>query len=186
MTEMNPVSRFFVNLSAARRSRRAYEWVHDNVTIPSGVSCLELGSGNGYFAARFVEGFRPAQYVATDLDPHQVAAAADTMRKRFGGALPTSLVLREADMLHLVFPDSSFDVVFAFVSIHHASPNHFEFGPVPQALAEIDRVLRPRGLVVYQEILHKEPIRQWLADHRYTLERIYRSWRIESVVARKG
>lgn len=186
MTEMNPVSRFFVNLSAARRSSRTYDWVRRNAAIPAGATCLELGCGNGYFAARFVEGFRPSQYLATDLDPHQVAAAQATLRKRFGGDPPPVLTVREADMLHLPFADASFDAVLAFVAIHHASPDHFDFSPVPQALSEIDRTLRARGLLVYQEILHKDAIRDWLTRRGYTMERIQRRWRIESAVARKA
>jgi SAM-dependent methyltransferase len=186
MTEMNPVSRFFVNLSAARRSSRAYDWVRKNAAIPAAATCLELGCGNAYFATRFVAGFHPKLYVATDFDPHQLTAAEATVRKRFGDSPPSSLLLRQADMLHLPFENGSFDVVLAFVAIHHASPNHFDFTPIPQALAEIDRALRPRGLLVYQEILHKEAIRGWLADHAYSLDQIHRGWRIESVVARKS
>lgn len=186
MTEMNPISRFFVNLSASRRSARAYDWVRKDVPIPAGAVCLELGSGTAAFAARFVDGFRPAQYVATDLDPHQVEAARAALAKRFGGRPPPELTVREADMLHLPFADVSFDVVLAFVAIHHASPNHFDFGPIPQALTEIDRVLRARGLLVYREILHKDAIRRWLGDHGYAVERLRRSWRVESVAARKS
>ena len=185
MTEMNPVSRFFVNQSATWRSRRTYGWVRTDVVVPESVTCLEIGSGSGEFAARFVRGFRPFRYVATDVDPHQLEVAKATIRKRLQSELPPSLVLREADMLHLPFDPRSFDLIFAFVAIHHASPDHHDFGSVPQALSEIDRVLRPGGQIVYQEFLHKAAIRDWLHRHQYEILRLHARWRLESVVARK-
>jgi len=185
MAEMNPVSRFFVNRSATWRSRRTYGWVRAEVSVPEAATCLEIGSGSGEFAARFVQGFRPVRYVATDVDPHQLEVATATIRKRLRSELPSSLVLREADMLHLPFDPLSFDLVFAFVAIHHAGPNHHDFGPVPQALSEIDRVLRPGGQLVYQEFLHKAAIRDWLHRYQYVVLRVQGKWRLESVVARK-
>jgi ubiquinone/menaquinone biosynthesis C-methylase UbiE len=115
-------------------------------------------------AARLVDGFRPARYIATDLDPHQLEAARQTLAKRYPGGLPPALELRVANMLDLPFPDASFDAVFAFVAIHHASPKHRDFANVPRALAEINRVLKPKGSLVYEEIEHKERIRRWLME----------------------
>ena len=186
MPEMNSVSRFFVNVSSSRRTARFYKWIRKETPIPRAARCLEIGCGNGSLAIRFVEGFRPAEYVATDFDPRQVEAARHTVEKRYSTKSPPELVLRTADMLHLPDDASSFDVVLAFVAIHHASPSHHDFSRIPQALAEIDRVLCPGGLLVYAEILHHEPIRQWLTDHGFTIDRIRRRWRIESVVARKS
>jgi ubiquinone/menaquinone biosynthesis C-methylase UbiE len=57
---------------------------------------------------------------------------------------------------------------------------------VPHALAEIDRVLRPRGILAYEEILHKDGIRSWLAAHGYVLSGIEQGWKREAVVARKA
>jgi len=88
-------------------------------------------------------------------------------------------------MLHLPFADASFDAVFAFVAIHHASPSHHDFTNVPHALAEIDRVLRPRGILAYEEIEHKEGIRSWLIEHGYVLAGIERGWKREAAVAER-
>ena len=88
-------------------------------------------------------------------------------------------------MLALPFPDASFDAVFAFVAIHHASPKHRDFTNVPRALSEIDRVLKSMGSLVYEEIEHKEKIRQWLLDHGYVLSGVQRNWKRESVLAQK-
>ncbi|MFZ3355372.1 MAG: class I SAM-dependent methyltransferase [Thermoplasmata archaeon] len=186
MPEMNAFSRFFVNLSARRRANRSYARMRTDAPIPPSAVCLEIGCGSGELAARFVEGFRPAQYVATDLDPRQLELAQRTLQRRFPSGSPSALVFREADVLHLPFADVSYDVVLALVTIHHASPSHHDFSRVPQALSEIDRVLRPGGLLIYEEFLHLEPIRQWLTDHGYTLVHVRRRWRLETVVARKS
>jgi ubiquinone/menaquinone biosynthesis C-methylase UbiE len=182
---MNPIARFFVNRSSARRTARFYDWVRKEVSLPSNARCLEVGCGNGSLAIRMVEGFHPAEYVATDFDPRQLEQARRVVGKRYPGGPPTALVLRTADMVSLTDPSSSYDVVLAFVAIHHASPSHLDFSRVPQALAEFDRVLRPGGCLVYAELLHREPIRQWLTQHGFTIERFQSRWRLEYVVARK-
>lgn len=185
MAEMNSISRFFVNRSAARRSAKRYRWIRENVAIPKGAACLEIGCGNGAFATRFVEGFRPERYVATDLDPRQLKEATQELKKRFPNGLPANLELRPADMLHLPFPDASFTVVLTFVALHHAGPTHTDFTNVADALSEIDRVLRPGGLLIYSELFHKDLIRKWLAGHRYSIAAVQVRWRLESVAVRK-
>jgi len=185
MPEMNRLARFFVNRSAARRGERRYRWIRTAASVPAEAECLEIGCGNGALAARFVDGLRPARYVASDLDARQLEEARRTLERKFPDGPPPALELRAADMTRLPFPDASFDVVLAFVAIHHASPSHRDFSRVPDALQEIDRVLRPNGLFLYAEIFHQEPIRRWLGDHGYTLSTVERRWRLESVVARK-
>lgn len=186
MPAMNFLQRFFVNRSARRRAARRYEWIRRGSVVPAGAVCLEIGCGTGELAARFVAGFRPARYVATDLDPRQLEEASRALRKRFPDGIPPELELKEADMLQLPFPDTSFDVTLAFVALHHAGATHHDFTKVPQALSEIDRVLRPNGVLLYSELMHKEPIRGWLAAHGYAIGEVERRWRIESVVARKS
>ena len=183
MAEVNRISRFFVNRSGARRHARIYEWVRANLSLEEGAACLEIGCGNGDMAARIVDGFGPARYVATDLDPHQLEAAKQNLAKRYPGGLPAALEVRVADMLDLPFPNASFDAVFAFVAIHHASPKHRDFANVPRALSEIDRVLKPKGSLVYEEIEHKEKIRRWLAERGYALSVVQRGLKRESVIA---
>ncbi len=185
MAEMGRISRFFVNRFNARRNVRILGWMRQNVSLPAGSICLEIGCGNGDLASRVVDGFRPALYMATDLDPRQVVAAKAHLARRYPDGMPSAVELRTADMLHLTFADASFDAVVAVVSIHHASPNHHDPSGVPRALAEIDRVLRPGGVLVYEEILHKERIRAWLGEHGYMLSGIQRGFKRESVVAKK-
>ena len=186
MAEMNRVSRFFVNTFNARRNARIYGWLVRNVSLPAGPECLEIGCGNGDMAARVVDSLKPARYVATDLDPLQLESARRHLATRYPQGIPPALELRAADMLHLPFADASFDAVLAFVAIHHASPNHHDPANVPDALAEIDRVLRPKGVLAYEEILHKDRIRSWLVNQGYVLSGVDRGWKRESVVATKA
>ncbi len=186
MSEMNFVARFFVNRSAARRSERRAAWIRQNARVPAGASCLEIGCGVGALAARLVDTLHPAKYVATDLDPRQLEEATRSLSQRYRGPPPPTLELRRADMLRLPFPDASFDVVLAFVALHHASPVHHDFSQVPRALGEADRVLRPGGLFLYSELFHQEAIRKWLTDHGYSISGVQRGWRLESVVATKS
>ena len=185
MAEMGSVSRFFVNLSASRRSARRVEWIRGSAKIPRAAVCLEVGCGSGALAARFVEGLGPAKYIATDIDPRQVEEARKLLARRFPTGMPPALELRIADMLRLPFPDGSFDVVLAFMALHHSGSNHHDPTAVPRVLAEVDRVLRPRGAFLYIEFLHKELIRSWLSQRGYSLEQVQRGWRVESVMARK-
>ena len=186
MAEMDRVSRFFVNAFTVRRNARRFRRLEGKLSLPARAECLEIGCGNGGMAERIVNGLGPARYVATDLDPRQIESARRPLSKRYPRGIPSVLELREADMLHLPFADACFDAVFAFVSIHHASPNHHDSVNVPRALAEIDRVLRPRGVLVYEEILHTDLIRAWLRERGYTFAWNEQGWTRETVVAQKA
>jgi ubiquinone/menaquinone biosynthesis C-methylase UbiE len=185
VAELNPISRFFVNAFASRRSARRFVWVREHVTIPAGATCLEVGSGNGGTAALLVDHLRPARFIATDLDPRQLDAARRYLARRYPAGVPAALELQPADMLHLTFPADSFDAVFAFVALHHASPSHLDFSKIPDALAEVDRVLRKGGLLVYEEIVHREKIAAWLAAHGYSVRAERHRWRHSILAVQK-
>ena len=185
MAEMNRISRFFVNAFNAPRNARILRWIRDTKSLPKGATCLEVGCGNADLAARIMIAFHPTRYVATDLDTDQISVAREHLARHYRGRTPQGLELRTADMLHLTYPDGLFDAVLAVVAIHHASPNHHDPAEVPHALAEIDRVLRPGGVLIYEEILHKERIRAWLTEHGYTLSGIQHGFKREDVVAKK-
>jgi ubiquinone/menaquinone biosynthesis C-methylase UbiE len=186
MTEMSPVARFFVNTFTGRVNRRRYQWLAENVHLPARPTALEVGCGNGDLAARVVDGMDPARYVATDLDPDQIAAASRHLARRYPRGIPAPLELQEANMLELPFPANCFDLVLAYTVLHHASATHRDFSQVPRALVEIDRVLRPGGNLVYEEFLHKEKIRAWLSEHGYAIAAVGHRWSRETVAAVKS
>ncbi len=185
MAEMNPIARFFVNTFTGRVNARRYRWLTANVKLSPRARCLEIGCGNGDLATRILDGLAPDRYVATDLDPHQIAVARRQLARHYPRGLPGALELRTADMLELPFSEESFDAVFACTVLHHASAEHRDFGNVPRALAEVDRVLRPGGSLVYEEFLHRDKIRAWLREHGYVLAAVARHWGREIVAAVK-
>jgi len=185
MAEMNPISRWFVNHIKGRANSRLYAWLHEHLVLPPASICLEVGCGNGNMAVRIMDGMGPSRLVATDLDLHQLQAAGRLIQRHYAGGLPTGLELRAADMLRLPFPDRGFDAVFAFASLHHAGGGHRDASRLPEALAEIDRVLRPDGVLAYEEFFHRDRLRQWLLDHGYRFTAQERRWRRERIVARK-
>lgn len=185
MAEMNRVSRWFVNHVKGRANARLYAWVAGHVTLPPGAICLEVGCGDGNMAARILDGMSPSRLVATDLDLRQIESANRRLSAHYPAGPPSGLELRPADMLRLPFPDTGFDAVFAFASLHHAGTGHRDATHLGEALAEIDRVLRPDGLLVYQEFLHKDRLHAWLERHGYTVLARERRWRHEVAVTRK-
>lgn len=185
MVEMNRVSRWFVNHVKGRANSRLYAWVHDHLTLPPASICLEVGCGNGNMAVRIMDGMGPSRLVATDIDPQQLQAANRFIQGHYATGVPSGLELRPADMLRLPFPDRGFDAVFAFSTLHHAGSSHRDPSHLPEALAEIDRVLRPDGYLAYEEFLHKDRLRDWLLGHGYTVTAQDRHWRRELLVARK-
>jgi ubiquinone/menaquinone biosynthesis C-methylase UbiE len=186
MTEMSSFSRFFVNLFTGRENRRRFQWLSAYLRLPPRPQCLEVGCGNGDFAVRVLGGLGPTQYLATDLDPRQIEVARRHLARLYPGGLPPALDLRIADMLALPLSDASFDAVFAFGVLHHASAEHHDFTNVPRALAEIDRVLRPGGSFAYEEFLHNEKIRAWLSARGYTIAAVGHPWKRETVLAIKS
>ena len=186
MAEMNRVSRWFVNHFNGRANRRRVEWLTGRLTLPPEAVALEIGCGGGDLAVRIVETYRPARFVATDLDPAQLDAAHRLVSHRYGSAPPPGLEFRPADMTRLPFPDRAFDAVFAFSSLHHAGATHGDFVAVERAVSEIDRVLGPGGSFVYEDFLHTDRIRGWLEGHSYTFVAVDRGWRRERRIVRKG
>ncbi len=186
MTEMNSVARFLVNASAAARNRRRYAWIRTHLPLTPGAVALEIGCGNGDMADRLVEGLRPSKYLATDIDPKQLALARRTIDRRYPAGVPAALTLEAANMVDLPYASASVDSVFAFLTIHHAGANHHDFAQIAIALAEIDRVLRPGGYLVYEEFIQKEHIRSWLTEHSYTVRATRPRWRREMNLMRKS
>jgi SAM-dependent methyltransferase len=91
---------------------------------------LEVGCGPGVFAARLVEELPGIALLATD----QSQRFVDLARER-------GLAAQLQDVQHLLAPDASYDVVLAMWMLYHVPD-------LDRGLAEVRRVLRPRGRFV--------------------------------------
>ena len=102
--------------------------------------CLEVGCGQGAGAGIICRKFGAGRVVALDYDFAQLRLA----RKELGfSGLPVSLL--NGDAAVLPFGGECFDAVFDYGVLHH----------VPrwrQALAEIQRVLKPGGWFLFEDI----------------------------------
>lgn len=185
MAEMTPREKFFVNRFRGWAHASLVRWLRANLVLSSSAQCLELGCGNGDVARRIFETYGLSRYIATDYDPDQIATARRLFARKFPSGLPAGLELRTADALRLDFPDDSFDAVFAFAMLHHVGGTHGDFDEMAKALAEIDRVLRPSGRLVYREFMKTSDVRNWLASRGYRIE-AERHWlRWDQIVAKK-
>jgi len=184
MSEMNPVSRFFVNFGTARRAARTLKALESGIHLPPSGRILELGAGRGGLSALLQERYRPGRLVVTDFDAHQVEAARTYLTHRFG-SLPSTLELRQVDAKALPFDDNSFDCVFAIMMLHHVEEHHSDYRQRPVALREIRRVLAHGGSLVYSDFSHTEDLRRTLAELDFSCIFEKRRWpRHELVVFR--
>ena len=123
--------------AAARRLR--------SLPVQPGWSCLDVGCGNGAAALLVADSFG-MRVVGVDVDPQQIALA------RTGAGERTDVLFMAADATRLPFEEGLFDVVATNKTTHH----------VPQwssALAEMRRVLKPQGYLVYGDLM----LPSWLA-----------------------
>jgi ubiquinone/menaquinone biosynthesis C-methylase UbiE len=116
-----------------------------HVPVHRSWSYLDVGCGNGA-AALFVADTFGVNVVGVDVDPEQIALA------RIAACDRADALFMEADATRLPFEDGRFDIVATSKTTHH----------VPRwrsALAEMRRVLKPHGYLVYADL--KAPL--WLA-----------------------
>ena len=183
MAEMGWFGRWMVNVSTSSRARRVLGDLGSHLTVPEGAHVLELGMGGGGLVALVQERYHPARLVGTDFDPAQVAATNARLRRRWG-TIPAGVATQVADALALPFPDASFDFVFAIAMLHHVEAHHTEYSQRPRALAEIRRVLRPGGRLVYSDLFRREEIRRSLAELGFREEFLRSGWRHDLAIYR--
>jgi SAM-dependent methyltransferase len=123
--------------------------------LPGSRRVLDLGSGNGWLARRLAGAH---QVTAVDVD------ATDT---GLGGLDDPRVWRLRAELESLPVAAQSFDVVIVAAALHYAGDLH-------GALAEIARVLRPRGALiladspVYPDAVERH--RAWQRTQRYYAE----------------
>ena len=101
---------------------------------------LECGCGAGYGIELLSKTYNPEKYYAFDLSRHMVIRSANQARIY---NLPIKVF--QGDVTDIPLPSKMFDVAFTFTVLHH-EPQWRE------GLLEINRVLKPKGLLVINEI----------------------------------
>lgn len=112
-----------------------------------GKDVLEVSSGHGGGASWLTRTFRPRRYVGLDLNPAAIAFC----RRRH---VVPGLEFVRGDAERLPFADETFDVVIN-VEASHCYPSFGRF------LAEVARVLRPGGALLYADFRFNSGVPEW-------------------------
>lgn len=128
----------------------------DRLCLPPGGRVLITGCGLGDDLAPAIEALGGGGEVyATDLAPSMVLAAEQSLRDaRESGSSEVHFAV--CDAAGLPFSDDYFDGAFHFGGINI-------FDDIPAAIAEMDRVVRPGGRVVFGD----EGVAPWLRETDY-------------------
>ena len=105
-----------------------------------GKQILEGGCGAGYGIEVISQYFTPSQYYAFDLNEGMVRRSQTKVKHR---KLPVNVF--QGDVTSIKLPAEKFDAVFIFTVLHHEKNWRI-------ALKEINRVLKPNGLLLINEI----------------------------------
>lgn len=129
-----------------RASIQLYHHVASQVDL-TGKHLLEVSCGHGGGASWITRHLGPAHYTGLDLNPTGIRFC----QKRHN--VP-GLAFIQGDAQHLPFPDSSLDAVIN-VEASHCYPDF------PGFLAEVARVLRPGGHLLYADFRFADDIAAW-------------------------
>lgn len=113
-----------------------FDWLHQQLSWSGVRDALDVGCGTGLFWSTLPHPLNEVNLVLTDISHSMIELAAVAADQRVAQVQGV-----EANVQCLPFDDSSFDVVIANHMLYHASDPE-------NAVREIRRVLRPRGLLV--------------------------------------
>jgi SAM-dependent methyltransferase len=98
---------------------------------------LEIGAGTGYFSLNLLQAGVLGEATCTDISPGMVTTLGANARR-----LGLQVKAARADAESLPFADASFDLAFGHAVLHHLPD-------LPRAFAELHRVLRPGGRILF-------------------------------------
>jgi ubiquinone/menaquinone biosynthesis C-methylase UbiE len=102
--------------------------------LKNGDLVLDVGTGTGWLAIRCALAVEGGQIIGVDITPEMLAQAALNAEKV---GVREKVQFGLASAMDLPYPDHHFDVVLSSLALHHTT--------LPQALAEMVRVLKPGG-----------------------------------------
>ncbi|TSA09134.1 MAG: class I SAM-dependent methyltransferase [Deltaproteobacteria bacterium] len=102
-----------------------------------GRTVLDLCCGTGSYLLHYLEKYPLA--VGVDFSRNMLTI----LKKKLGGEVPTNLLLLECDAQQIGLQSESMDFVFSFTSLYYVPR-------VGEALAEINRVLKPGGVAAFE------------------------------------
>ncbi|MBC8505610.1 MAG: methyltransferase domain-containing protein [Anaerolineales bacterium] len=110
--------------------------------IEPGMRVLEIGPGNGTYTLATARRLGPeGELVTVDIEPKMI----ERVQHRTKAEGITNIDARVADAYDLPFENESFDLVY-MITVINEIPN------IPQALAELHRVLKSSGTLVFSEL----------------------------------
>jgi ubiquinone/menaquinone biosynthesis C-methylase UbiE len=127
--------------------------------VPADARVLDVGCGSGW-ATRLLAGYAiNGQVTGIDISDEMIQVA----RESSSAVLNGDFEVASAD--ELPFTDNEFTHAFSMESLYY-------YTNIPKALAEIHRVLRPRGLFVAVVDLYRESeaTHQWIDDLKVPVE----------------
>lgn len=133
---------------AMRKDRQIYEYMYERIpTVIQNKDVLEIATGPGLLAKYVAHSSK--KMIATDYAPNMIEQAKK-------GDYPNNLSSEVADATSLPYSDDSFDVVLIANALHVM--------PDPEkALQEIDRVLKPHGLLIAPNFIeHNGKLWAWI------------------------
>ena len=155
---------------AMKADRKIYDFMYGRIpAVIRDKEVLELATGPGLLAKHVAPAAK--RMIATDYSDGMIAEAKK-------GECPENLAFETADAMQLPYRDDSFDVVLIANALHIV--------PDPEkVLSEIDRVLRPSGLLIAPNFVeHKGNLgsRIWSGILRLAGVKFEHQWSAEEYV----
>lgn len=138
--KMGSLERQFVNSPSHSRQVSGHaEKLLNKISFQAGQTYLDVGCGNGAAPIHIARKYQ-LKVIGVDVDPEQVRMALATSQGM------DNVQFHTVDGTQLPFDDGTFDIVSTNKVMHHVSN-------WPLALAEMHRVLKPNGYLIYNDLV---------------------------------